>query len=73
MALRVGTEMPSLEGATQWFNEEICAEALRGHAVLDSFLVGVVFGVPVQHGIAATRNRTDRNLSGHRKRRCLDE
>ena len=37
MALRVGTEMPSLEGATQWFNEEINAEALRGHAVLIHF------------------------------------
>ena len=37
MALRVGTEMPSLAGATQWFNGEISAESLRGHAVLIHF------------------------------------
>lgn len=37
MALRVGTPLPSLEGATQWFNEEISAEELRGHSVLLHF------------------------------------
>ena len=29
--------MPSLEGATQWFNGEISADELRGHAVLIHF------------------------------------
>lgn len=29
--------MPSLEGATQWFNDEISANELRGHAVLIHF------------------------------------
>lgn len=37
MALRVGTLLPSLEGATQWFNGEISAEELRGHSVLLHF------------------------------------
>ena len=37
MALRVGTHLPSLEGATQWFNGETNAEELRGHPVLIHF------------------------------------
>ena len=37
MALRVGAPLPSLEGATRWFNEEITYEELRGHAVLIHF------------------------------------
>lgn len=37
MPLRVGTELPSLEGAIQWFNGEIGADALTGHPVLLHF------------------------------------
>lgn len=37
MALRVGTSLPSFEGATQWFNGQISAAELRGHAVLIHF------------------------------------
>lgn len=37
MALRVGTSLPSLEGATQWFNQEVTSEELRGHSVLIHF------------------------------------
>lgn len=37
MSLRVGTVIPSLNGATQWFNAEISAEHLCGNPVLLHF------------------------------------
>lgn len=37
MALRVGTPLPSFEGATQWFNGEVTTAELSNHPVLIHF------------------------------------
>ncbi|HYN84909.1 MAG TPA: redoxin domain-containing protein [Pyrinomonadaceae bacterium] len=39
MPMRIGTEMPSFEGATEWFNATAAraAEEVRGHATLVHF------------------------------------
>ena len=37
MALRIGTEMPSFEGATEWFNGQVSPTELLGAPTLVHF------------------------------------
>lgn len=67
MPMRIGTEMPSLEGATEWFNATAARaeEEVRGHATLVHFW-SVSCGICKEHMPRVAELRDTRAADGLR-------
>lgn len=67
MPMRIGTEMPSLEGATEWFNATgaRASEEVRGHATLVHFW-SVSCGICKEHMPRVNELRDGRAADGLR-------